>query len=262
MPGQHDRRLFCAVSHAPGLWLLGAACNRDETPAPPAGAAPATATAPAELTGVDAKDDPQAPRALPDTRELSGWVKTEPIRRISIDELQATRNDPALAKAIRSFPVDRIWTCKYTSPRGEATATLFEVANPVDAFGLFSILTHKPGITVRPRRTAQCSKPSSMRQECSSPAGRAKRARWSHVSGFNEQERRPAAERFAHKILFSIPSADPPLIAQIIPRNLLSRGKIWMVHRTTALATDLSPGDGVQTRRRSRPGPDPRPDRR
>ncbi len=226
-------RLGCACC------LAWPACSRDEAPAPPPGtAAPASAPAATEPAGADAQDDRQAPRALPDTGEMPGWIKIDPIRRVQPDQLLRSLADPAVARALRTFPVDRVWTCAYTLHDGRGDVMLFETADPLDAFGLFSVLTHQGGIEVRPLD-------GMMLETAPSPQGEVITGWQGRVclrieaSGFRNEKTRQSAGQLARRTLFSVPSADPPFIMRAIPRAMRLDGKVWMVRRTAALGITL-----------------------
>ncbi len=216
-------------------WL---GCSREQPAGPSAKTAPATAaaTAPSDPAPTDADDAPNAPRALPDTGELAGWIKIEPIRQASLGTIRLEPWwDPAIAaQSLASYQIDRIWTCTYASKPGIASVVFFETSDPLDAFGLFSLLTRKPGITARPEDGTMLE--SRMLKDAVAIVG------WQgtacvavQVSGFSDAEGLPAAERLARRILFAIPWADPPFIMRSMPRTQLANTKIWMVRRTAAL---------------------------
>jgi hypothetical protein len=220
--------------------LACCACNRDETPASSPKSASLTATAPAAAVplGADAQDDPQAPRSLPDTNDLPGWIKSEPIHRVQPDQLPMARRNPAVADALRAFPIDRAWACAYSLNHVSVALTLVETSDPLDAFGLFSVFTRQPGIGVRsPDRTFL---------EHARTAGGATVAGWQgkvymqlEASGFKNADEGKPVDDLARKILFSSPAADTPLIMRAIPRKMMLNGKVWMVRRTAVLGTTL-----------------------
>jgi hypothetical protein len=126
------------------------------------------------------------------------------------------------------------------------------MVSPEDAFGLFSVITRQAGLRVRPedgmmieRRTSA----SSLRSEHSgSKTVEPQAADAFTVTGWqgnhclvvsmrgsttDDQQRR--ADWLARRILFGLPSADPPFILRAIPPALLADGKVWMVRKTEAL---------------------------
>jgi len=167
---------------------------------------------------------------------LAGWTKIEPIQQASLEGIRlGPRWDPAtLAACLATFPIDRIWTCAYASRQGKASVVFFETPGPLDAFGLFSVLTQKPGVTARPEDGTMLE--SRVSDDTVDVIGwQGKVCVFVRASGFGDAERLPSTERLARRILFSIPWADPPLIMRAMPRTMLADSKIRMVRRTRAL---------------------------
>lgn len=218
--------------------LFWCACSRDETTLPSPEAAPPAATAPAAPVGVDAQDDPQAPRSLPASNELSGWVKSEPIHRVQPDQLPMVRNHPAAANALRSYPIEHTWACAYTKDKQKVFVSFIETADPLDAFGLFSVFTRQPSAGVHsPDRILLERNPT---EGGTTVAGRQGNTFiLLEASGIVSPDKADSVEHLARKILFSVPATDTPLIMRAIPRALLLNGKAWMVRRTAALGTSL-----------------------
>lgn len=218
--------------------LFWCACSRDETTLPSPETAPPAATAPAAPVGVDAQDDPQAPRSLPDSNELSGWVKSEPIHRVQPDQLPMVRNHPAAANALRSYPIDHAWACAYTKDKQKVFVSFIETADPLDAFGLFSVFTRLPGTGFHsPDRILLELNPTPGGATVASRQG--KTFILLEASGIVSPDKAESVEHLARKILFSIPATDTPLIMRAIPKALLLNGKAWMVRRTAPLGTTL-----------------------
>jgi hypothetical protein len=215
--------------------LTALACQRTEAPhseAPASSTAPAAATT--EPVGVDAQDDPQAPRALPESNDLPGWIKTRPIRVAGPGQFKSLLADPALLEAAGTFRVGRVAACTYESPPARAEALLFEMGSPEDAFGLFSVITRQPGLRVRPEDGMMIERRQAA-DALTVTGWQGKHCLVVSVSGSTADAQQRRADWLARRILFGLPSADPPFILRAIPPVMLADGKVWMVRKTEAL---------------------------
>ncbi len=225
---------------AAGLILL--ACRR-EAPAPspkspPGSGTPDTSAAPPDSmvptdhpVGVDDQDDPDAPWALPKTDEIRGWVKTRPVEPVTLDRL--LEDDPRW-EAIRTFRIRRAARCAYGLEDTTADVWFIEAAAPLDAFGVFSVLTPQPGQASSADRSVRATDVAATGLVMSGWQGNAcVRIRFTGAGG--EQIDR-ARDRLFGRILFNLPAADPPLLMRLIPPDKSAGTKLWVARSLAALA--------------------------
>ena len=214
--------------------LGGLACQRTETPQ---SEVPASSTAPAAMTGpvgVDTQDDPQAPRALPESNDLPGWIKTRPVRVAGAGQFKSLLADAALLDAADTFRIDRAASCTYEWPPVRADVLFFETASPDDAFGLFSVITRQAGLRVRPEDGMMIEQRQAA-DGFTVTGWQGKHCLVVNMGGTANDDEQRRGERLARRILFGLPSADPPFILRAIPPAMLADGKVWMVRKTEAL---------------------------
>jgi hypothetical protein len=226
------------VCLAGGAWI---GCDRTQTPTTQAArsASQPTATAP---TPADDQDDPRAPRALPDSNDVAGWIKTRPIRVTGSDrpsQLMLLIPQPERRQTVQQYRPDRVSACTYEADDITADVLFLEMADPDDAFGLFSVWTSCLGKTID---AAGMMFEINRNQEGYNIVG------WQgttclaiNVTAPSRQDADKPAEQLARHILFNMPSTDPPFILRAIPSALLTNGKVWMVHRTAALTSSPVP---------------------
>ncbi|HSW44270.1 MAG TPA: hypothetical protein VLM89_01730 [Phycisphaerae bacterium] len=229
-------------------WLIGIicvlwiACDRDDTTptqtATPA-SRPTTATAPAPVPA-DSRDDPAAPRALPSSDDLPGWVKIEPIRVVDPARIDTLITDASVLQAARAYRLDRCAGCTYASPPIRATTLLFELTDSDEAFGLFSVLTRRAGLRPRPE--------DGMMIEHRRSGDRTTTVGWQgrtclvlDAAQATGEDHIQSVDLLARRILFSVPASDPPFIMRAIPGAKLANGKVWMVRRTSTLNSTALP---------------------
>jgi len=232
---------FCCVwlvfSIAACLLLLG--CGRDE-PAKPTSepetavegeSAPAAKVAWQPPSPVDAQDDPGRPRALPKSNEVVGWIKTKPIRLTPIDEAQTFKSDSGSEISLATFQLKKIARCGYEHEKAKADVLLIECATASDAFGVFSLLTKGSAAEVTADKSVRCvHQPSRM---YSGWQGRS--FVQVRLSGADGDETNRAGALLANRILFSLPTSEPPMLMQMVPEPQRQGGKLWLVRRTAAL---------------------------
>jgi hypothetical protein len=220
-------------------------------PADHSQAAPATTTGPAATEPgeavqttrhrrpVDREDAPDAPRALPKTYELRGWAKSEPVRVFPADGLQAVVTDPPTRNALGTFHLHRAARCAYEQEGTTAAVVFIEAATPEDAFGVFSIMTTRPG-TLRPDGTIRVVEKAGDAIVVSGWQGSVfSQLRCTAAEG----KLLPAEEcdELLAKILFNVASADPPWLMRAVRGEKIELIKLWMVRSTAALAVAQNP---------------------
>ncbi len=223
-----------AVFSAVTVLLTTAACQRRQTPPPPAEPVVASqpeAPTPAAPAGADAQDDPAAPRALPRTGQVRGWVKTEAVRVLQPDEVIA-RLAKSQSASPAGLPLKRGAVCAYERAGTRADVLLVEAASPDDAFSLF---------TLRTGGRVETSKPDgSIRARLGTPE-LPQLCAWQGTWFAEIAPARPAdaasakaLEQFLDRILLPLPAAPPPFLLQAVPTGQRANCEIWQA-RTTAL---------------------------
>lgn len=185
-------------------------------------------------SGVDSQDDPKAPRVLPRTNELPGWVKVKPVQVAGPAELEKFLSDERLVKALRTFQLEQISVCGYEWPGATADVLFFEAGTPTDAFGIFSLLTQRGGHQVRPvDGTIRVIEAGT--DAWKMLAWQGKTCLLLRFPGSVTTPAMNAVGQLCNRIVFGVPSADAPLIMQVIPQDRLADAKVWAVRSTTAL---------------------------
>ena len=231
--------------------VLLCGCDRNPDQArPETGATGATSAAtqsaadpalPAETsrrpTGVDRQDDPAAPRALPKTHELHGWIKTEPVQVFPPDRLAEALFATDLADAFGTFRIRKAARCAYRHDSTVAQVLLIEAESANDAFGVFSIMTPRSGVfhpadgTIRvvTRESGavvatgwQGDIVAQIRCVVQSAAGE---------PALSAEQ----CEGLLVRILVNGPSAEPPWLLRAILSEKGEMTKVWLVRRTAAL---------------------------
>ncbi len=209
-----------------------------EPASPDATAEPQPAPGAPRVAGVDLQDHPKAPRSLPKSNDLPGWVKTKPVQVVPPADLDTLLRDERLATALRTFQLEQAAACSYEWPGATADVLFFEAHTPTDAFGVFSLLTQRGGHQVR-------SEDRSIRViEVATDAWKmlAWQGKTCLLLRFPGSVTTPAMNAVAqlcNRIVFSVPAADAPLMLQIIPPDRLMDTKVWVVRSTAALRAVL-----------------------
>ena len=221
-PGPRGHTPTARRSEAPGR----TAANQAETP---------LATRPELGRGVDDRDSPDAPRALPKTSDLRDWVKSEPVRVVAANQLAALVENASLRSLLATFHLRRVARCAYQGKPGTARVLLIEAQTPADAFGIFSVLSPKPGELQPADGSVRATNASATGQTMAAWQGEA--CLQIEFSGGTGDSGRPECERLFNNIVFNLPAADPPLLLQAIPVDRRRDCQVWVVRSTAALAT-------------------------
>ncbi len=240
-------RLVCFALLASGI--LGSECSR--RPAGPP-ASPAVTSRPSSstqssagssqlqvgsepLSGVDAQDAPDAPRALPRSGHVSGWIKTQPIQVHPVNQPQSIGVSGRLAEAWPYFRIERASTCRYRADTAEVQILFIETSpdHPLDAFGLFTLMAADPKPLLRPDGSARGTR-------IDAPHTRTAWQGHVYVEVTPQSDTSDAArarmDQLLDRIIFALPGAEPPLLTRIIPRDRRERCRVWHVRTTRALA--------------------------
>ncbi len=222
----HLRTLACLVAAA-ALWP---GCRRGDRPE---SGDPGTAqpdTRPAGPIAADAQDDLDAPRALPRSYELAGWVKTAPVAVALPQDAGRLVEDGRTRELLSLFTIDRVARCRYERGPLKADVLLISTPAPADAFGIFSLLAPVP---LRPARD------QSMRATWTAGESTVMAA-WQGQTCIDVTVSGPADELASagpllDRIVFNLPAADPPLLLQVIPEDRLADTRMWLVRSAHAL---------------------------
>ncbi len=208
--------------------------------APAAAAPPAVSSEPAEEPPgevvprpTDAEDAASAPRALPRSSELVGWIKTEPVRVASGNEVARFVDDDRIMRVLRGYAVQQAARCTYRSADATARVLLIEMASPADAFGAFSMLYPHAGCTVREDGSLYVRTNTQDGVSLAACQG----GLVVQVQGTAKDAERGMkdCDRLVARIIFSVPAADPPLLVQAVREMQASQCELWMVRKTSPL---------------------------
>jgi|GEM_PF-794712 len=185
--------------------------------------------------GVDSQDDPDAPRSLPKTSELRGWVKSEPIRVAGVEQLTRFIKNNAQRSTIETFHIRRVAHCAYQNKHGTGRVFLIEAASPADAFGIFSVLNAQPGKLRSADGSIRAARGSATQPVLAAWQGEAYiEVEFTGCSPDNSEDWM-ACQRLFDAIVFNFPAGDPPLLLQAVPRDRRDACKVWVVRRSSAL---------------------------
>jgi len=239
--------------------LALSACRRE--PTEPAGKTEVE-TEPSEpaLISADGKDAPDAPYGLPASDEVPGWVKTEPIRVVTGDGMTKYLPDVALSETARAFNGLRLARCTYTrqlspeqNPQAVCRAEVwyFEAADPLDAFGLFSLMSHERGLSVRWQDGSMRERRDEEdRQVLLAWQGTACVRIVTDECPEGSEGEPDHLEHLMDRIIFYLPAAEPPVLMRALPAEWRAGSKVWVVRDPRALrwaddvrVRDLSPAE-------------------
>lgn len=225
--------------------ILAFPACRQEPPEPAVETEVETKPAEPVLIPADEKDAPDAPYGLPASDEVPGWIKTDPIRVVTGNGMTKYLPDVALAEIARAFNGLRLARCTYTrqlSPEQDPQAVCraevwyFEAADPLDAFGLFSLMSHERGLSVR-------WQDGSMRERRDEEDRHVLLA-WQGTAcvrivtdecpkaGDGEPDH---LEHLMDRIIFYLPAAEPPVLMRALPAEWRNNSKVWVVRDPSAL---------------------------
>jgi len=198
----------------------------------------------------DAEDDPAAPRALPRSSELEGWIKTEAVQVAPAGETDSLVQEPALRSVFSGFRLDRVARCRYESPNATAEMVVVEATSPEDAFGAFSILSGGRTCGLEADGSLRAAESTSRRSSQEGPGNggvgsgvvkdKLVLSAWQgnvllradcllkNPSGQSD------CERLLSRTVFGLPMSDPPLLIRAIKDIEREVCRMWVV-RSAAL---------------------------
>lgn len=201
-------------------FIAVAGCDRQPKPEADSDLQPtATATAPGESSdassprAVDAQDAPEAPRALPRSSEVQGWVKTGAVKVGSGDQISAYVQDAELASILGGYRFQQVANAEYTSPHAKAVVFMARGVTPEDALGAFSVVSDGADCATRNDGSLRLSQVDGdnatftgwqgndfIRVDCSTE----------RPEGLKD------CERLLGRTIFGLASAEPPLLMRAV----------------------------------------------
>ncbi len=236
-------RLLVLALGVLGVILAGPACR--EEPPEDVVTSPQEAEPPRPiLVPADAQDASDAPHALPASGEVPAWVKTEPIRVAVGGEMGRFLPDMAMVEVARTFEGIRLARTTYerqVSPQQDPSLTCradvwyFEAGDPLDAFGLFSLMSRRRGLTIRWQ--------DGSAREIRSEQGRRVLLAWQGNACVrivsedcpSEDEEADPLVHLLDRIIFYLPAAEPPVLLRALPAEGRRESKVWVVRDPNAL---------------------------
>lgn len=209
------------------------------TTAPIGAAGSGTVAAAPQPAEVDAQDAPDAPRAIPKSHELRGWVKSEPVRMLPIRDLASVVLDSTCRAVLSTFQLERAARCAYQRDGTTAVVLFIEAGKPEDAFGVFSIMTAQPG-TLQTDGMIRAVEVGEGATVASGWQGRVF-ARVHCTGGAGKSPIAAECESLLTSILFNVPSAEAPWLLRALQNEKDKKAKLWVVRSTAALAAARQP---------------------
>ncbi|MGQ9650816.1 MAG: hypothetical protein ACUVXJ_11955 [Phycisphaerae bacterium] len=225
------------------LVLMQAGCGNDETT--PSGRRTntqqiTTGVDDGTWAGADKDDDPRHPRALPRTGDVAGWVKTRAVTTAPADRLAGLIKDREILTVVQAFQVKSLASCRYNQQITSAEVLFIETASPADAFGLVSVLVPEPAEWLAADRSIRAVHIGNAAMRLAGQQGKV--CVLVDVAGrVDVEDIRRSSRRLMDHILFSLPSADPPLLMQVVPPSQQASTKLWLVRDMTILANSVHP---------------------
>jgi hypothetical protein len=185
------------------------------------------------LVSTDHEDAPDAPRALPKSDQVRGWIKTEPVRVYAAEDIGNVFADPPRKKALSTFHLRQIARCGYQQEDTTAAMLFIEAATPEDAFGVFSVMTAQPG-ALHPDGTIRAVERIGGAVVISGWQGNVY-ARLRCMSPPGQETPVEECEKLLVRTLFTVPSADAPWLLRALQSEKNETAKLWLARSTAAL---------------------------
>lgn len=234
-------RVFCVLLFAISL---PAGCEKPPAATQPNGgkADGATTTAPEGLAatpvGRDAQDDPDAPRALPRSSEVQGWIKTEAARAAVAEKMVEFVEDTSIRRLLDGFKFTRLARAGYQSPHARAEVFLAEGLRPEDALGAFSLAVGGAACTPGEDGSLRAAQTIDGKLVLLAWQG----TTLARVEGTLEREEgRRDCERLLARMLFALPMAEPPLLMQAVKEVPQEVCRFWIARSSGPLARQPNP---------------------
>lgn len=180
----------------------------------------------------DAQDHAEAPRALPRTGEVQGWIKVRPVQVAAGTDASGFPDDPALRQVLDEFRFHRLARTSYRSPRANAEVLVAEASSTEDAVGAFSVL--EPAAPCLPRedgsmRASRLDGTTLVLTACQGDV------LLRFVCTLSEDAGRRDCEALLSRTVFGLPMTEPPLLMRAV-RDVQQTGcELWIVRSAATL---------------------------
>jgi hypothetical protein len=225
--------------------LAQAGCKQDPPPAPAGERVPVVGEtvpdsqpAPEEIRGADEQDDPAAPRALPRSNEVQGWIKKQAVQVTAASQPADFAQDPAVRRVVEGCRINRLARCAYQAPHAKVIALFLEAASPADAFSAFSVLAGGAACTLREDGSLRATEDLEDQVVMTAWQGNAVTR---FYCTFDQDEGRRDCDRLLNRTVFGLPMADPPLLARAVREVKTDKCNLWVVRSATLLARSNDP---------------------
>jgi hypothetical protein len=216
-------------------------CYKPPPPAEEGTGGTATSTAPDDeehFEGKDAEDHPDAPRALPRSSEVQGWIKMQAVEVAGGEEMTQFVEDPAVRRVLAPFKFARLARATYRCPNAAAEVLLAEGVAPEDALGAFSLANGGAPCATRVDGSLQASLPGDGKAVLIAWQGNA----FLRLEYTLEQEAGLRdCERLASRTVFGLPMTEPPLLMRAVKEVPQEHCQCWFVRSAAVLRQQDNP---------------------
>jgi hypothetical protein len=148
-----------------------------------------------------------------------------------VAEVETFTSNAGTGISLDSFQLKKVARCGYAHEKCEADVLVIECATASDAFGVFSLMTGGSATDVAADKSIRLF--DRVSGTYSGWQGRTfVQVRLSQAGG---DEADQAVTALASRILFSLPTAEAPMLMQMVPPQQRQGGRLWLVRRTAAL---------------------------
>lgn len=230
--GRWSKRIMLILA----AWAVaGASCQKQPAAEPVADATANTATAPASYLPpmMDDQDDPAAPRALPRSNEVQGWIKTAPIKVAAGQRIPVLVADQQMDSVLSGYRIEQVATCEYTSANATARALLVEAGSPEDAFGVFGMIEPHPGCSPQIDNSLRGVHRDGKTLVLTAWQGHT----WVRFicTLSNEEAGTKDCERLLSRTLFAVVADEPPILVRAVQDVKMEHCDLWLVRSATML---------------------------
>lgn len=182
---------------------------------------------------VDQEDDPAAPRTLPRSNDVQGWIKTVPIRMAGGHQIPVVMADQDMDMLLSGYRIERVSVCEYTSANATVKAYMVDTRTVDDAFGIFSIHEKRPGCAAQGDNSFRGAYRDGNRLDMHAWQGKS----WFRMDCTlrDIEAGTKDAERLLDRVVFLMQAEEPPLLLRAVQEFKMERCDLWVVRMADKL---------------------------